>query len=825
MVNRALTGTRVLEVGGDETAYAGKLLADLGADVLKIEPPGGSRERLTPPFTADGSGGQISLRFSYLNTNKRSRCVDETLEEGMQELQSLLSEADVLLTGLRPQDLERAALSPALLEMRFPRLVMVAITGFGLSGPRQNWKSTDLVAQAMSRIMYTTGTSDRGPVAHPEQMGHPIAGIYGAAAALMLLYERRSSGRGQTADVSIQEAVAAYGHYLGASKYQEDGLITRRSERVGFNEGPSFVYPCADGVTTLQFNRPAHWDILSRWIFEVTGDDLALSPLFQGSYLNRLRYPEAIDALVSDFTRRFSREELFREGQRRRLAVAPVQDPSDVARDRQLNARNFFRPVKQGERNIRYPGPPYRLSHTPAGVSEPAPALDDAGDAGWRTTGAQDPPPARTHSTGPLAGLRVLELTVAGAAPWAGRHLAYAGAEVIRVESRRYPDFLRLYIPPSDPEARVDEQCSPSMVDWQGGKLSVGIEYSEAEGQALLLRLVSLADVVIENNGAGTLRKLGLTYETFQAARPDLIFLSMPGYGLDGPQSNYLSFGLNLEAVTGAMYLTGYPDGPAICTSENISDWTAGGHATVAILAALEYRARTGEGQRIEVAQIESMAAMIGPAVLDYTANKHIAARLGNRVPHLAPYNAYPCRGDDRWCAITVRNEEEWEALCHASGHPEWLHDPRFNTLFDRLANVEALDDAIAAWTGDQEAQALASRLQAAGVPAGPVQDLRDLFSDPHLAARGYFERVPHVVRGEVQANGLALRFSRTPGATGLSGTALGGDNPFVLMALLGLSESSIARLHEGGIVVDPAARADGKPTGVTDKRPFHLSR
>jgi crotonobetainyl-CoA:carnitine CoA-transferase CaiB-like acyl-CoA transferase len=401
-----------------------------------------------------------------------------------------------------------------------------------------------------------------------------------------------------------------------------------------------------------------------------------------------------------------------------------------------------------------------------------------------------------------LADLRVVELTAGMAGPWIGRFMAWAGAEVIKIESRARPDVTRQYVPPWAPERGIEPQLSPWLTDWNAGKRFVALDLTRPAAVALARRLVATAEVVVENFTPGVLEKLGLGWDALVQVKPDLVMLSTSGFGDSGPHRGYVSWGPNIEAAAGLTKLSGFPSRECTMTHYAYPDSLSGLHGLFAVMCALDHRRRTGEGQYVNLAQLEATIAVIGETMMAGVASGEDPPRRGNRIQDAAPHGCYRCRGDDRWCAIAVFTDAEWQSLCRAAEHPEWAADPRFTDLARRRANEDALDRLLESWTAERDAYEIMGTLQSAGVAAGVVQTTADRFRrDPQLAARGFFETIAHLAKGEVVADGIPLGLCATPGRTGLAGAPIGHDNDYVFGELLGLAPAEIRRLIAEGAI------------------------
>jgi benzylsuccinate CoA-transferase BbsF subunit len=396
----------------------------------------------------------------------------------------------------------------------------------------------------------------------------------------------------------------------------------------------------------------------------------------------------------------------------------------------------------------------------------------------------------------PLSGVRVLDFTQVVAGPYATLQLALYGAEVIRIESRARMDPWRFR------DANDDPNASRPFADQSKGKRSVTVNLKTPEGVALVRRLAALCDVVAENYSAGVLDRLGLGYEALCAVRPDLVFVSMPGLGNRGPHRDYVSFGPNLMALCGLTYLWNHAGlAEPVGSQTSYPDYVAGLHAAFAVMAALHYRAATGEGQFIDLAQSEVTASLLGPAIMEKLANGREAQPRGNTSPSAAPHGCYRCAGEDAWLAITVENDAQWEALVQALGRPAWAAEPALATFGGRQAARAALDAHLEAWTRQRSARDAMETLQAAGVPAGVVASGHDILTDPQLRAREFVVTYDHPSLGHVELPGAPVRFRHVAARTENYGPLFGADNAYVLGELLGLSPAEQAALAERQVI------------------------
>jgi crotonobetainyl-CoA:carnitine CoA-transferase CaiB-like acyl-CoA transferase len=406
----------------------------------------------------------------------------------------------------------------------------------------------------------------------------------------------------------------------------------------------------------------------------------------------------------------------------------------------------------------------------------------------------------------PLSGIRVLDLTMAWAGPYATRLLGDMGAEVIKIESQGSWDVMRsLHLLGRDAERGYNKAGIFNHLNRD--KLGCALDLSHPRGRELFLRLVARSDAVIESYRADVMDGLGLSYDVLRQAKQDIILVSMPGHGRDGPEAGHIAYGTHVEQLAGLVSLTGYPDRGPHKSGVSYGDPVAGIAAAAALCAALLYRRRTGKGRRVEVAQRESMASVIGEFFVGFSMNGRQPPPLGNRHRSMAPHGCYACLpagrpgpGEDRWLAIAVRSDAEFAALCRVMGRPELAADPRFADVVSRYHHQDELDEAISAWTKEWSPQDAAQVLQDAGVAASPVNSVADLMDDPHLRERGFFERTAHAEAGVWEMDGVPWRLSLTPAHVRLSAPCFAEHNDYVFQHLLGLSQKEVAELERQGV-------------------------
>lgn len=397
-------------------------------------------------------------------------------------------------------------------------------------------------------------------------------------------------------------------------------------------------------------------------------------------------------------------------------------------------------------------------------------------------------------------GVKILELGAGAAGPVATRYFADHGATVVRVESSKRPDFLRMIRFTPDGPLGLDD--SPMFVLMNANKRSVSVNMSLPEGVEVVKRLIDWADVVSENFSPKAMTKWGLDYQSLRARRPDLVMVSSCLFGQTGPQRMYPGFGGQGAAISGFNHLCGWPDREAIGPSGTITDSLSPRYVALLIAGALLHRRRTGEGQYLDVSQIETAVYSLSEMMVRFSAEAEIVTRAGNRDENAAPHGVYPCRGEDRWIALAIWSDEEWRLLRRLMGNPPFGQDPRFNDLAGRLEHRDELDTYIGRFTSEHEPHELARTLQEAGIEAGPVQNFDDLLNDPQLAHRGHFQTLRHSKLGEMSFENYGIRLEEGPPEMRIPGPNLGEHNDEILGDMLGYTPEEIEQLVAAEVLV-----------------------
>ncbi|MDH3679255.1 MAG: CoA transferase [Acidimicrobiia bacterium] len=762
----------VVEIAGSLAGgYCGKLFADHGAEVVLVGP-----SELPPHQSA------------YVDVGKRP--VDAWPA-------GLLAEADVLIessadgpvspTGVGRDDLVHVQLSP-----------------FGSSGPYAEWKSSDLIDYAVGGHLYLYGDPDREPLRGPADQPRYATGLFGFIGAMAALWVRRRTAKGQVVEVSHTDAMVSL-HQFTFLRYTLGGDTLRRMGNRFTGQGqPNSIYPSADGWVCV--SAPAA-DQVER-LLDVTGLADLLDRSDITSPLDFQVLPHVLDDALMPWLAERNTDDIVDLLQAVRVPAAPVSTMQQLLDDPHLADRDYWRPAADGVR--RAPGPPFRMSgHRWRQPDRPASVGSDG-----RRQGTWDPPAesmmAHFAEHGPLAGLKVLDLTRVWAGPLATRMLAELGADVVWVEApwgrgpRQLPDSLiaatRYY--PDNEQGDCQWNRNGHLLKFSLGKRSLALDLATAEGIATFERLVPWADVVIENFSSRVMPHFGLDEDRLHELNSAAVYVTMPGYGRSGPAEHWLAFGSSVDSHAGLSSLIGYADQRPWKGGVAWPDPIAGLHATSALLIALWDRACAddGAGQTIEVAQFEATVAIVGDQLLAHQSGAVLDGS-SNRAPDAAPQGVYRCQGDDRWVAITVDSDAAWQALCdHLAGFDDTM---RSFDLARRIECHDAIDDIIATWSGARDQRTVVAELQGRGVAAGPVLDAGGVVADPHFDHRNLFHHFDQPEVGPFTTHGIPIRLSATPARPRRRAPLLGEHNAEVLAEAGRLTAGEIDSLAAADVIAD----------------------
>ncbi len=849
-----LDGLRVVEIADELGEYVGLLLAGLGADVVKIEPPGGSPSRAIGPFLDDRPDPEASLHFWHFNRGKRSVVCDLDTPEDRSTARRLIASADILLDTT--SDLERHAdLSRAALSQRDPGLILARMSPFGDTGPWADWKGSDLIHLALGGVMMNCGYDpdpalnyDLPPIAPQLWHAYHIAGDQLAVGILAALLHRNRTGEGQEVALAVHEAVSKNTELDLMSWVMLHKPLWRMTCRHAADtpgHTPTIAHT-KDGRWLMAYglgakDRAGLGPFLDR--YAMAGDlPVQEAPVDAETERNARSIPgsgaAASDeahraAIVQTFVRAFSYDNLpWREAQEAGLLWSPLRKPHESAEDDHWLQRTSFRDIDHPAlgRSLRYAVSKWLSTETSWQTGHPAPKVgaDQAQVlADWIPTplrlSARASAPVTISPHGKpfaLQGIRILDFSWFLASAGGTRFLAALGAESLKIEWKDNPDTRMAAMAPVGGRAArqaatgplqgvTDPSMGGQFNNKNAGKRGLSLNIRDPRGLAICKELLAQCDIVAEGFSPGVLDRLGLGYDVMRQIKPDIIYIQQSGMGSHGTYGRFRTVGPVAAAFSGTSEMSGLPE-PAMPAGWGYSylDWAGAYGYALAILGALNYRDRTGKGQWIDSSQCESGLFMTGVQALDWSANRRAWSRIGNRSPYkpAAPHGAFRCAGRDRWIAIACFAQAEWEALAGVAQRPDWLRDSRFATLPDRLANQDALEREITAWTTTREPFELMQSLQSAQVPAGVCQTAADRCdTDPQLAALNWLTEVTGTKIGTWPVIELPAKLSATPAHAGgpfdRGAPGYGEDNLSILSEFLGLTEAEVQQLVADGVI------------------------
>lgn len=692
-----LGGIRVIDLTVDRGELCGRLLGDLGAEVIKVEPPGGSPARTLAPCH-----GEVSLFWAVRNAGKKSVVVDDEAQ-----LDELLAHSDVVILSDEPG----TGRDPETLAARHPHLVVTSITAYGRTGPWAGRLATEGVLAATATVAFKAGLPNKDPLFPPASFVDDGTSVAFAFATLCALWQREEHGAGQVLDCSVNEAMANMGDW-GLPNNSMRMFAGEQVQEIRSGAGPIWPsFRCADGFVRVVILAPRQWHAMRAWL----GEPEYLQDPALDTFPGRFAIQEAvinplIEALFADRTM----TDISAEAQARGIVCTPLATPADVLKSEHFQARGTLVEVDlggglrgpipsgflevDGERAGPRVGPPTVGQHTTE-------VFADLGER--RAAPTSDPAP-----TLPLAGLRVADFGHGGVGVEIGRMFAEYGADVLKIESRTYPDFIRI---------QTGAEMSPSFASSSRSKRGFGVNAKSPEGHEVLLRLMEHVDVVVENNSTGVMDEMGLGYETLTGVNPGLVMLSSQLMGSRGPWAGFRGYGPSTRAAGGLEMLWNYDDQEEPAGGATIfPDHLCGRVGALGALAGLLGRRRgSGTGAHVELAQVEVTVGIVGDLLTKEALEPGSVKATGNRRERGAPWGLYPCAGEQQWVAITCRDDEDWASLLGVMGSPAWATTPKLATAAGRHEHAAELDEGIRSWTRDLTREEVAARCQAAVSPPG----------------------------------------------------------------------------------------------------------
>ncbi|NKC00739.1 MAG: hypothetical protein GKR90_19900 [Pseudomonadales bacterium] len=816
----------VLDFTDERGEIGPMILGDLGAEVIKVELPGGASSRRAAPFlpSSNSAGGDTggdseasddlaSLQFVAFNRNKRSIVLDPADKSDRDALAELIRRADIIFESAPNGILADLGIDFAQTSALNPNIVHVCLTPFGSTGPHAEFHGNDLVIAAMGGPVALQGPIDRAPVriSVPQVWRH--AGIEAASGALVALTRTRRSGGAQFVDLSAQSVMtwtmlnAMDAHAIQGFDFERGGSTINNGQLK-----MELVYPTADGWIVALPTSSVLVGCLD-WMIEDGVAEASLRDIDWQNYDLNIReldnepinLYQAQDLLAS-FLRLHTKQELFEFGLKNGVTLAPINTLAELLSLDHIQTRDYWRDLSVRDSNnnnktINTPGLWAKPTVSQLSVRHSAPTLGQHNEEirAELKRPAEDKEPVGDDDVLPFTGLKVTDFAWVGVGPISSKFLADHGASVVRLESELRPDVLRANGPYKDNIEGWNR--SQFFGDFNTSKQSLALDLKQPEAIEIAKQLISQSDVMIESFAPGAISRMGLGYEEVRKLNPKLIMISTCLMGQTGPAAEMAGFGYHAAAIAGFYEMTGWPDlgpiGPWIAYTDTI----APRFISALLSAALDHRRRTGEGCFIDVAQIETALHFLAPELLDLQTSGNLANRAGNRSAYAAPQSCYPCSGDDDWCAIAVDTDDQWQALCRSLDRLDWANDPSLANNAGRLKAHDRLDEGIQAWTRDKDATDVMNLLQTAGVPAGKVQRSSDLMQDSQYQHREFYRYFDHQEMGHIPYAGHQYRISSYDNSPQGPAPCLGQHSFEVLSEIVKLPDDEIAAAYAAGII------------------------
>lgn len=763
-----LDDIRIIEVGGRAGSVCGLLFAQLGSDVMVIRPPGS-------PVTGDGS----TPEGLALTANKRYAAIDLAEPSGRDSFERLVSAADLAILELPPSEIDTLGIPPERLAALNPRLVVAAITPFGLTGPRREYRGSDLVsfhASGVARLLvgHVDDPETEPPVRAGGEQTAFVAGLTAACAAMHALYQQKRAGAGQVIDISVQEAMSL----MAARELAMPGFGGQPAPRAGRVHGGSAVVavlPALDGYVAISPRETHQW---GRWLDIIGNPAWGSDERFATRAGRNTNYGELFE-LMAIWSRARRCDEIFTLCQDAHVPCFPFGSPAAMLREPQLGHRRFFAALEAGDRAaVVVPRPPFGLPQSDYAERTLAPSA--GGEWLPRPHMPGQAPHAEAAERLPLSGIRVLDFSWVIAGPTSTRYLALMGAEVIKVEAPDRPDTGRA--------SELHDVLGQS-------KLALSLDL-KAEGALDAVRsLLRQTDVVVENFATGVMERLGLGYQDLRKLRPDIILLSASGLGRTGPGAGWVAYGNLLSAYSGFAALNGF-SGQEPRTGLAWADPLCGLFMAFAVTAALRNRDRGGGGRHIDFSMLEGLLWTMPAALLEPQLTGVETQPQRNDHPAHSPHGVFRAAGDDRWLAIAVTDDAEWRSLCALVPS---LRAMSSLSEGQRREARDSIDAHLSDWAHDRDPIEGMEALQGAGVPASASYTTNDLFGDAHLWERGFYKLVLAPDGSSRFLPGLPWLWGDGSLIQPRAAPAQGQHTEFVLRELTGLSEAEIADLRSAG--------------------------
>jgi formyl-CoA transferase len=827
-ISGPLKGIRILDLGLAGAGPIGPtLLAELGAEVIKVESPEGGNVLRRLPALINGN----SLWFPIEGRHKRSLTVDLHAEQGQKIIKDLVKHCDVVLENFRPGTMERWNLGYEELRALKNDLIMVRVSGFGQEGPYKNRTSYDTMGTAMGGVLHLTGHPDDPPTLIQLALCDYISAAFNALATLIAIHYRNKTGKGQWAEITQYEAIFRLAEWTVAA-YDKLGLVRERKGNQHPSIAPQDLFLTKD-EKWVAIAAPSN-KIFSRLVKAMQKEELLEDQRFS-TPAARSNHADEINTIVAQWVKNINLNELVDILVRAEVPVGPLYSVKEIVEDPHYKARESLIKINDpvyGEVIVTNICP--RFSKTPVRVQDAGVPLGEnnqeilADMLGYspesikslEETGVIAPPikPSSINQTitkgqlerpteaydrlpwlkgnqtdMPLEGLRIIELGSSLAASFSTVLLADFGAEVIKVEEPGIGDDLR-HLPP---------YYQGKSLWWavEGrNKKSITLDLRKEEGKQILKDLVAISDAVVEGFQAGTLEKWGIDYETLKKSNEKIILLRISGFGQEGPYKNRLSLDPIATAMGGTTFTIGFRDRPPVRPGYAYGDYVPGIFGAIGLLAALYHRDRVDEGQIVELALYEPFLRFYHDHIPYYGKTGEIRERAGNKFYMGAPLGLFATK-DNKWLGILTIEDKDFGRVARAMNKEEWIKDPRFATMLSRVENRELLNQLVESWTKSLTREELVKIFVEHQVPMSPIFSIEDIFNDPHYKYRANILEVPDPVLGTVKMQDVVPKLSLTPGKVRATGPELGEHNLEIYRGLLGYSSEKFASLSEGKII------------------------
>ncbi len=816
---------RILDLTTQKAFIAGKALSDWGAEVIKIEPPGGDPARFTGLFPYDKVDPENNLTWLAFNANKKSVTLDITTPGGKDTFLKLVTTADAVLESYAPGYLDSLDLGYKALSAVNPGIVLTSISGFGQEGPYKNYKDPDIVVRALGGMVYTVGYDDRPPLTTTYEHTHCAGAMNGAAGTMIALIQRAHTGKGQHVDAITQQAMDIICSAEIEGPYALFKQIVTRHGRarasVKLKDGSTFyntlLWPCKDGYIALNLllnptaarNNHSMMEYLKK-----DGIDIGFLEGWDWEkksweHMTREQADKLMDSL-GKFFMNHTKDELLKLAVENRFQLGPCNNAEDVLKHPQLEARKFWQEIDHpGLGKLKFPGGAVKSTQGFIGPRVRAPKIGEHNDeilnkldSFMKSTNT----PKNPDNKKPFEGIKLVQLCWAGVGVYTCNYLSHYGATTIRVETSTRPDPVRLFAPlapakPGDTNPNGGlERSTFFSITHTAPEMGISLNFKQPEAVEIFKKLVQWADVVAEGFPAGVMDKQGLDYEGLKKVNPEIIMFRTCGYGHTGPMADQPGFGSILTAVTMMDNIVGWPDRPPIPPSTYYTDQLSPMYATLSIMAALDYKRRTGKGQYIDHSQIETGLNYMTPLILDYQVNHRELKPRGNKSDYAAPHGIYRCKGEYRWVAIAVMSDEEWQSFIKAIGSPKWALDKQYAKAADRVKNSDALDKLVEEWTINYPPEKVEEMLQKDGVGAGVVANAKDIDEDPQMNYYNFYRELDHPYMGKLRYYHPApIKLSAVPTAVGHP-VLLGEHTDYICTKILGMPQAEVDKLRQKGV-------------------------